>query len=58
MPRLGRGIEAVGCFGPTRLQIVGLVRLEAVGGDTCINKGVFLLFVCAVAAVVLVHHSP
>lgn len=23
---------------------MGLIRLEAIGGDTCINKGVYLLF--------------
>ena len=44
LPRLGRDREAVGCLGPTRLRIVGLVRLEAIGGDTCVNEGLFLLF--------------
>ena len=26
---------------------MGLIRLEAIGGDTCINKGVYLLFLFA-----------
>ena len=26
---------------------MGLIRLEAISGDTCINKGVYLLFLFA-----------
>lgn len=53
----GWGIGTVGFFIPTRLQLVGL-RLEAIGWDTCLDKGVFLVSLCKTAGVVWVHHSP